>query len=154
MDRRRAISARAQLLHAAAGSRGTAARDLHRLAHAQDARRPAGGAPFVLPGFIAILGLSMLYAGLRQLPAVAAVFFGLKAAVLAIVVEAVLRIGKRALKNRLMRGSPRSPSSRSSVLMCRSRWSCSRRGIFGFIGTHRALAFPSLRIKASAQPRR
>jgi chromate transporter len=44
----------------------------------------------------------MLYAGYRELPAVAAVFFGLKAAVLAVVVEAVLRIGKRALKNRLM----------------------------------------------------
>ena len=60
------------------------------------------GLLFVLPGFISILGLSMLYAGYAQLPAVAAVFFGLKAAVLAVVVEAVLRIGKRALKTRLM----------------------------------------------------
>jgi chromate transporter len=62
----------------------------------------AAGILFVLPGFVAILGLSMLYAGFRDLPAVSAVFFGLKAAVLAVVVEAVLRIGKRALKNRLM----------------------------------------------------
>jgi len=46
--------------------------------------------------------LSALYAGFRELPAVAALFFGLKAAVLAVVVEAVLRVGKRALKNRLM----------------------------------------------------
>ncbi|MFM2418299.1 MAG: hypothetical protein RL385_3022 [Pseudomonadota bacterium] len=60
------------------------------------------GLLFVLPGFFAILCLSMLYAGFRELPAVSAVFFGLKAAVLAVVVEAVLRIGKRALKNRLM----------------------------------------------------
>lgn len=60
------------------------------------------GLLFVLPGFVAILGLSMLYAGFRELPAVAALFFGLKAAVLAVVVEAVLRIGKRALTNRLM----------------------------------------------------
>jgi chromate transporter len=44
----------------------------------------------------------MLYAGFRELPAIEAVFFGLKAAVLAVVVEAVLRIGKRALKSRLM----------------------------------------------------
>jgi len=44
----------------------------------------------------------MLYAGLREVPAVNALFFGLKAAVLAVVVEAVLRIGKRALKNGLM----------------------------------------------------
>jgi chromate transporter len=62
----------------------------------------AAGILFVLPGFAAILALSALYAGFRQLPAVAAVFFGLKAAVLAVVVEAVLRIGKRALGNRLM----------------------------------------------------
>jgi chromate transporter len=62
----------------------------------------AAGLLFVLPGFLAILGLSVLYAGFRELPAVAAVFFGLKAAVLAVVVEAVLRIGKRALTSRLM----------------------------------------------------
>jgi chromate transporter len=60
------------------------------------------GTLFVLPGFVAILVLSTLYAGFRELPAVAALFFGLKAAVLAIVVEAVLRIGKRALKSRLL----------------------------------------------------
>jgi chromate transporter len=60
------------------------------------------GTLFVLPGFIAILALSVLYAGFGQLPAVAALFFGLKAAVLAIVIEAVLRIGKRALKSRLL----------------------------------------------------
>ena len=62
------------------------------------------GALFVLPGFITILLLSALYALYRDLPAVTAVFFGLKAAVLAVVVEAVLRIGGRALKNRLMIG--------------------------------------------------
>ncbi len=62
----------------------------------------AAGLLFVLPGFVAILGLSMLYAGFRELPAVAALFFGLKAAVLAVVVEAVIRIGKRALKSRMM----------------------------------------------------
>jgi chromate transporter len=60
------------------------------------------GILFVLPGFASILVLSLLYTGFRELPAVAAVFFGLKAAVLAVVVEAVLRIGRRALKNGLM----------------------------------------------------
>jgi chromate transporter len=60
----------------------------------------AAGILFVVPGAVAILALSVLYAGFGQLPAVAALFFGLKAAVLAIVVEAVLRIGKRALKSR------------------------------------------------------
>jgi chromate transporter len=64
----------------------------------------AAGLLFVLPGFVAILGLSVLYAGFREVPTVAAVFFGLKAAVLAVVVEAVLRIGRRALKSRFMVG--------------------------------------------------
>src|SRR5688572_7069912 len=62
----------------------------------------AAGLLFVLPGFVSILALSLLYAGFRDLPAIAALFFGLKAAVLAVVVEAVLRVGKRALKTRLM----------------------------------------------------
>src|SRR3990167_7580629 len=50
------------------------------------------GTLFVLPGFVTILGMSLLYAGFSRVPAVAAIFFGLKAAVLAIVVEAVLRV--------------------------------------------------------------
>jgi chromate transporter len=61
----------------------------------------AGGL-FVLPGVIAIFSLSVLYALFGQLPAVAALFFGLKCAVLAIVVEALVRIGRRALKNGFM----------------------------------------------------
>jgi len=60
------------------------------------------GTLFVLPGVIVIGALSWLYATFQHLPAVTAVFFGLKAAVLAVVVEAVLRVGRRALKNRLM----------------------------------------------------
>jgi len=60
------------------------------------------GTLFVLPGFVAILILSVLYAGFKELTLVQAIFFGIKAAVLAIVVEAVIRIGKRALKNGTM----------------------------------------------------
>jgi chromate transporter len=63
----------------------------------------AGGL-FVLPGMLAIMALSWLYAAFGSLGAVAALFFGLKAAVLAIVLEAVKRIGSRALRNNLMRG--------------------------------------------------
>lgn len=62
------------------------------------------GTLFVLPGMIVIGALSWLYATYQQLPAVTAIFFGLKAAVLAVVVEAVLRLGRRALKNRVMAG--------------------------------------------------
>jgi chromate transporter len=57
----------------------------------------AGGL-FVLPGFVAIMVLSWLYAAYEDLRPVEALFFGLKAAVLAIVLEAVRRIGSRALK--------------------------------------------------------
>lgn len=57
------------------------------------------GLLFVLPGLAVILGLSTLYALYQDTSLVAGLFFGLKAAVLAIVVEAVIRIGKRALKS-------------------------------------------------------
>jgi chromate transporter len=61
----------------------------------------AGGL-FVLPGIFAIMTLSYVYAAFGNVPLVVALFFGLKAAVLAIVLEAVVRIGKRALKNRVL----------------------------------------------------
>jgi chromate transporter len=60
------------------------------------------GILFVLPGAVVILILSILYAGYRDLSFVQALFFGIKAAVLAVVVQAVLRIGQRALKNAFM----------------------------------------------------
>jgi chromate transporter len=58
------------------------------------------GTLFVLPGFVSILGLSVLYAGYHESSLVNAVFYGLKPAVVAVVVEAVARIGRRALKDR------------------------------------------------------
>jgi chromate transporter len=58
----------------------------------------AGGL-FVLPGVIAIMALSWIYAAFGNLPIIAALFFGLKAAVLAIVLHAVHRVGSRALKS-------------------------------------------------------
>jgi chromate transporter len=62
----------------------------------------AGGL-FVLPGFVAIMLLSWLYAAFGRLAPVEALFFGLKAAVLAIVLEAVRRIGARALESNVLR---------------------------------------------------
>ena len=61
----------------------------------------AGGL-FVLPGFVAIMLLSVLYAGFGDVTAVEALFYGVKPAVMAIVAAAVVRIGSRALKNRTM----------------------------------------------------
>jgi chromate transporter len=60
------------------------------------------GTLFVLPGALVMLGLSVLYAGYQEVTIVQAIFFGIKAAVLAVVIEAVLRIGRRALKTRAM----------------------------------------------------
>ena len=57
----------------------------------------AAGLLFVLPGACVVLALSMLYAAFGKLPLVEAIFLGVKAAVLAIVVEALLRIARRSL---------------------------------------------------------
>lgn len=59
------------------------------------------GALFVLPGALVVFGLSWLYVLHAQTPLVAALFYGVKAAVLAFVVEALVKIGKRALKTRI-----------------------------------------------------
>jgi chromate transporter len=61
------------------------------------------GVLFVLPGLVAIMALSWLYALYGNVGLVEALFFGLKAAVLAIVLQALVRIGSRALRNGPMR---------------------------------------------------
>ena len=69
--------------------------------------RTAGGLMagilFVLPGLFAMMALSWVYVLLGKVSLVQGLFFGLKAAVLVIVVEAVLRVGGRALRNNAMR---------------------------------------------------
>lgn len=60
------------------------------------------GTLFVLPGALVMLALSSFYMLYNDAPVIEALFFGIKAAVLAVVVEAVIRIGKRALKNWVM----------------------------------------------------
>src|SRR3954451_17231042 len=60
------------------------------------------GILFVLPGALVMLGLSLLYALGRGIPVVDGALFGIKAAVLVIVVEALIRIGKRALKTNIL----------------------------------------------------
>jgi chromate transporter len=64
----------------------------------------AAGGLFVVPGVIAIMALSWIYAAFGNVPTVEALFFGLKAAVLAIVLQAVHRVGSRALKSGPMIG--------------------------------------------------
>lgn len=71
-------------------------------------RGPAGGlfagALFILPGFLSIMALSVLFAAYGDVDWVAGLFFGITAAVIAIVASAVLRIGRRVVKNRVMLG--------------------------------------------------
>ena len=62
------------------------------------------GVLFVLPGFISILALSIVYTMYQGDPIVQGVFYGLKPAVVAVVIEAVVRIGRRSLKNGVMVG--------------------------------------------------
>ncbi len=61
------------------------------------------GVLFVLPGAVSIMALSYVYAGWGRVGAVAALFFGLKSAVLAVVLQAVVRVGRRALISRPLR---------------------------------------------------
>ena len=64
----------------------------------------AAGILFVVPGALVMLGLSLLYALGRGVPLIDGALFGIKAAVLVIVIEALIRIGKRALKTSLLLG--------------------------------------------------
>ncbi len=98
MDRRANLFDRPQFLHAVAGTGSDAARNLRRLASAWRDRRSRRGIVFVLPGALLMLVLSLLYAAYGALPLSAALFTGVKAAVLAVVVEALLRVARRALK--------------------------------------------------------
>ena len=60
----------------------------------------ASGVLFVLPGAAVMLALSVIYVRFGEVPLINALFFGLKCAVLVLVVEALLRISRRALKRR------------------------------------------------------
>lgn len=57
------------------------------------------GTLFILPGFLAILGLSILYVTLGDVPLVDGLLFGLRAAVIALIVQALVRLGTRLVGN-------------------------------------------------------
>jgi chromate transporter len=62
----------------------------------------AAGALFVLPSLAILIALSWIYARYGQVPAIAAVLYGVKPAVVAIVLAAAWRIGSRALRHPLL----------------------------------------------------
>ena len=80
------------------------------------------GVLFVLPGMLALLALSAIYVGFGDTTAVTALFAGLAPAVLAIVVQAVCRVGRRALTHPLLVVARRRRVRRAGrCSACRSR---------------------------------
>jgi chromate transport protein ChrA len=93
------------------------------------------GLGFIGPAIVLLLGLSWAYARFGHLPAATGVLLGLKAAVLALVLQALLRIGRRARSGSRLRGTRRGRPQRPSrhlapVRRCVSRWRGSRCGWF------------------------
>lgn len=97
------------------------------------------GTLFVLPGLVAIMALSWIYAGFGTVGIVVALFFGLKAAVLAIVLEAVFRIGKRALKNSTMIALAAAAFIAIFVIGISFPWIILAAGLIGLVGQHAGL---------------
>jgi chromate transporter len=89
---------------------------------------------FVLPGFIAMLTLSYIYVLLGRVPLIEGMFFGLKSAVLAIVVQAVVRVGSRALKNAVLRGLAAAAFMAIFVLRLPFPLIVLAAGLIGFVG--------------------
>ena len=90
------------------------------------------GVLFVLPGFLAILALSLIYVTYGDVGLVEGAFFGLKAAVLAVVLQAVVRIGSRALRSR-----PAVGGWRRSAIFFRCAVSAHRlrAGLIGYVAS-------------------
>ena len=103
------------------------------------------GILFVLPGALVMLGLSLLYALGRGVPLVDGALFGIKAAVLVIVVEALIRIGKRALKTRCCSALPARPLSASSSSPCRFPLIVIAAALIGFLAARSSPALLGLR---------
>ena len=98
------------------------------------------GTLFVLPGIVCIMALSWLYALYGRLGPVAALFFGLKAAVLAIVVEAVIRIGKRALRNSTLIGIAAAAFAGIFIVGIPFPWIILGAGLIGYTGQRAGMA--------------
>jgi chromate transporter len=98
------------------------------------------GTLFVLPGLVAIMALSWIYVLYGAIGEVQALFFGLKAAVLAVVIEAVIRIGKRALKHSVMVGIAAAAFVAIFVVGVPFPWIIAAAGLIGFFGHRQGFA--------------
>ncbi len=96
----------------------------------------AAGILFVLPGFVTILALSLLYAAYGDLPLVEGIFFGIKPAVLALVLEALLRIGRRAFGHGAQVGIAAAAFVAIFFLAVPFPWIVLAAGLVGLVGAH------------------
>lgn len=97
----------------------------------------AAGMLFVLPGCVVILVLSALYVTLGGVPVVQGLFWGLKAAVLAIVVEALWRLGRRALQHSARWALAGASFIALFFAQVPFPWVVLSAGIIGFVGARR-----------------
>ena len=97
----------------------------------------AAGILFILPGAVAIMALSVVYALFGATDIVNGLFFGLKAAVLSIVVQAVIKVAKRALKSTAMRIVAAAAFLAIFLLGVPFPAIILTAGILGFIGAYR-----------------
>jgi chromate transporter len=111
----------------------------------------AAGVLFVLPGFVTILALSLLYAAYGDVPFVEGLFFGIKPAVLALVLEALLRIGRRALGGAAQVAIAAAAFLAIFGLALPFPWIVLGAGVAGLLGAVRASA-PPAPARPSAQP--
>lgn len=106
--------------------------------------RTAGGIVagllFVLPGVASIMALSWIYALWGDTDALEGLFFGLKAAVLAIVVQALIRIGSRALRNGAMMGVAAASFAAILVFGVPFPAIIAAAGLIGFLGARAGLS--------------
>lgn len=98
------------------------------------------GLLFVLPGFLAILGLSIVYVAFGDATLVEGLFFGLRAAVLAIVLQAVIRIGRRTLNNPALAGIAAAAFVGIFVFNAPFPLIIVLAGMLGFVGTRAGLS--------------
>lgn len=99
------------------------------------------GTLFVLPGFLIILALSTAYAFFNETTWLGSLFFGLKAAVLAIVIEALIRVGRRAIKNHIMLALAAAAFVALFVFNVSFPLVVLTAGLFGYLGSR---AYPAI----------
>ena len=102
----------------------------------------AGGL-FVLPGALVVLGLSLVYAAFGTVPLVAALFTGVQAAVIAIVIEALIRVSRRALKSHEALGIAATAFAGLFVLHLPFPVIILAAGLWGFLRSPRAASPPA-----------